>query len=85
MLELLKYSDAVICVLLIALVLIQNKNVSLNLSSMGWWIGPVSKRDAEKERKHRRSGKPRSRNQIGRCTERQGYIGEQNRFNGRIQ
>ena len=45
----------------------------------------IMKRDAEKERKHRRSGKPRSRNQIGRCTERQGYIGEQNRFNGRIQ
>lgn len=48
MLELLKYSDAVICVLLIALVLIQNKNVSLNLSSMGWGMGPVSKRGAEK-------------------------------------
>jgi protein translocase SecG subunit len=41
-------SQIIICVLLIAVVLLQNKNVSLNLTSMGWWMWPVTKRWPEK-------------------------------------
>lgn len=48
MLEILKISEIIICVLLVLIVLIQNKNVSLNLSSMAWWMTPVQKRGPEK-------------------------------------
>lgn len=48
MLEILKISEIIICVLLVLVILIQNKNVSLNLSSMSWWMTPIQKRWAEK-------------------------------------
>jgi protein translocase SecG subunit len=48
MLEILKISEIIICVLLILIVLIQNKNVSLNLSSMAWWMAAIQKRWPEK-------------------------------------
>lgn len=38
----------VVCILLIIVVLLQNKNVSLNLTSMGGWMGEVTKRGTEK-------------------------------------
>jgi len=40
--------EVIVSILLISIVLIQNKNVSLNLSSMGGWMGEVTKRWAEK-------------------------------------
>lgn len=46
--ELLMISELVICLLLIAVVLIQNKNVTLNLSSMSWWMWETKKRWPEK-------------------------------------
>ncbi len=48
MLQLLNISEIIICILLIAVVLLQNKNVSLNLSSMGGWMWTVTKRWPEK-------------------------------------
>lgn len=48
MLQFLQISQIVICALLIALILIQNKNISLNLSSMWGWMGPITKRWPEK-------------------------------------
>ena len=48
MLDILKLAEIVIAVLLIFIVLIQNKNVSLNLSSMSWGMGEVTKRGPEK-------------------------------------
>lgn len=48
MLEALKILELVIAILLILVVLIQNKNVTLNLSSMGGWMGAVTKRWPEK-------------------------------------
>lgn len=48
MLDLLKFAEIFICVLLIFFILIQNKNVSLNLSSMSGWMGEVTKRWPEK-------------------------------------
>ena len=48
MLETLKFIEIIIAILLIFFVLIQNKNVSLNLSSMSWWMGEVTKRWPEK-------------------------------------
>jgi len=48
MLEMLKFTEIIISVLIIFFVLIQNKNVSLNLSSMSWWMGEVTKRWPEK-------------------------------------
>lgn len=48
MIEYLKIAEVFIGVLLIASILIQNKNVSLNLTSMGGWMGEVTKRWAEK-------------------------------------
>ncbi len=38
----------VISVLLIGIILMQNKNVSLNLTSMWGWMGEVTKRGTEK-------------------------------------
>lgn len=44
----LQISEIIIAVLLIAIVLIQNKNVSLNLSSMSGGMGAITKRGPEK-------------------------------------
>ena len=48
MLEFLKISEVIISILLMAIILIQNKSVTLNLSSMGWWMTATTKRGAEK-------------------------------------
>lgn len=48
MLDVLKFAEIFIAVLLIFFVLIQNKNVSLNLSSMSWGMWAVTKRWPEK-------------------------------------
>ena len=44
----LQFLEIIIAVLLIFFVLIQNKNVSLNLSSMSWGMWEVTKRGPEK-------------------------------------
>ena len=46
--EIIKILEIIIAVLLIAVVLIQNKNVALNLSTMWGGMGEVSKRGPEK-------------------------------------
>jgi len=46
--EIIKILEIIIAVLLIAVVLIQNKNVALNLSTMSGGMGEVSKRGPEK-------------------------------------
>jgi protein translocase SecG subunit len=48
MLEFLKFSEIVISILLIFIILIQNKNVSLNLTSMSGWMWTITKRWPEK-------------------------------------
>lgn len=48
MLEILKISQVIIWILLITMILIQNKNVSLNLASMWGGMGTVTKRGPEK-------------------------------------
>lgn len=48
MITVLTITQIIVSVLLIVVVLIQNKNVSLNLSSMGGWMGSVTKRGGEK-------------------------------------
>lgn len=48
MIEVLKFVEIIVCVLLIFFILVQNKNVSLNLSSMSGWMGEVTKRWPEK-------------------------------------
>lgn len=48
MLEILKISEIVLSILVILIVLIQNKNVSLNLSNMSGWMAPIQKRWPEK-------------------------------------
>ncbi len=48
MLDILKFAEIIIAILLIFFVLIQNKNVSLNLSSMSWGMWAVTKRWPEK-------------------------------------
>ncbi|QFR39692.1 preprotein translocase subunit SecG [Candidatus Gracilibacteria bacterium 28_42_T64] len=48
MLEILKFIEVIVAVLLVFIVLIQNKNVSLNLSSMSGGMGEVTKRGPEK-------------------------------------
>lgn len=48
MTEYLNYFEVVISVLLIFVILIQNKNMSLNLTSMWGWMGTVTKRWTEK-------------------------------------
>lgn len=40
--------EVIVAALLIFVVLIQNKSVSLNLSSMAWWMDSVVKRGPEK-------------------------------------
>ena len=46
--EIIKILEVIISVLLIAVVLIQNKNVALNLSTMGGGMWEVTKRGPEK-------------------------------------
>lgn len=48
MFDILKFSEIVIAILLIVVVLVQNKNVSLNLSDMSNWMWEVTKRWPEK-------------------------------------
>ena len=48
MLSALQIVEVVLAILLIAVVLIQNKNVTLNLTSMSGGMGPVTKRGPEK-------------------------------------
>ncbi|MDP2090684.1 MAG: preprotein translocase subunit SecG [Candidatus Gracilibacteria bacterium] len=48
MIEVLKFAEIVVCALLIFFILVQNKNVSLNLSSMSGGMGEVTKRGPEK-------------------------------------
>lgn len=48
MLEILKITEVIIAILLITVVLIQNKNVSLNLTSMSGGMGTITKRWPEK-------------------------------------
>ena len=49
MLEFLKISEIIISILLIIVILIQNKSITLDLSSMGWWwMAKTTKRGAEK-------------------------------------
>lgn len=48
MLDILKFSEIIIAILLIFIVLIQNKNVSLNLSDMSGGMGEATKRWPEK-------------------------------------
>lgn len=48
MIEILQITQVLISVALIGVVLIQNKNVSLNLSSMSGGMGTITKRGPEK-------------------------------------
>jgi protein translocase SecG subunit len=48
MLDILKFSEVIIATLLIFVVLVQNKNVTLNLSDMSWWMWEITKRWPEK-------------------------------------
>lgn len=48
MLEILKFSEIIISVLMIFVILIQNKNVTLNLSDMSGGMWEITKRGPEK-------------------------------------
>jgi len=48
MIDMLKFTEITIAVLLIFFILVQNKNVSLNLASMSWWMNENTKRWPEK-------------------------------------
>ena len=48
MLESLKIIEVITSLLLIFIILIQSKNVSLNLTSMSWWMWTITKRWPEK-------------------------------------
>lgn len=48
MIEFFKFTEIIVSILLIFFVLIQNKNVNLNLSSMSWWMSEITKRWPEK-------------------------------------
>lgn len=48
MLDTLNFIEVIVAILLVFIVLIQNKNVSLNLSSMSGGMGEVTKRWPEK-------------------------------------
>ncbi len=48
MIQFLAISEVILAILVIAVVLIQNKNVSLNLSTMSGGMGAVTKRGPEK-------------------------------------
>ena len=46
--EIIKIIEIIIAILLIFVVLIQNKSVSLNLATMSWWMAQIKKRWPEK-------------------------------------
>ncbi len=46
--NILQYSEVIIAVLLSLIVLIQNKNVNLNLASMSGWMWTITRRWPEK-------------------------------------
>ncbi len=48
MIDLLKFSEIIIAIMLIFVVLIQNKNVTLNLTDMSGGMGQATKRGPEK-------------------------------------
>jgi len=48
MTEYLKIFEVIVSLLLILIILIQNKSVTLNLTSMSWWMNQVKKRWPEK-------------------------------------
>lgn len=48
MVEVLTFSEIIVSILLIFLVLIQNKNSNLNLTSMSGWMWTITKRWPEK-------------------------------------
>jgi len=48
MINFLNITMIILSILVIVIVLIQNKNVSLNLTSMWWGMWPVTKRGSEK-------------------------------------
>jgi protein translocase SecG subunit len=48
MLDILKFSEVIIAIFMIFVVLIQNKNVTLNLTDMSWWMWEITKRWPEK-------------------------------------
>jgi len=48
MLNILQYTEVTIAILLCLIVLVQSKNVSLNLSTMAGWMDTVTKRWPEK-------------------------------------
>lgn len=48
MLNFLNVLEIIIAILLVFIILVQNKNVTLNLSSMGGWMWPITKRGPEK-------------------------------------
>jgi protein translocase SecG subunit len=48
MLGMMQVAEIVLAIMLIAVILIQNKNVSLNLSSMSGGMGTITKRGPEK-------------------------------------
>lgn len=48
MIEFLKVLEIIIALLLILFIMIQNKNVTLSLASMSWWMGEITKRWPEK-------------------------------------
>lgn len=48
MIDILKFSEIIIAIMLIFVVLIQNKNVTLNLTDMSGWMGQATKRWPEK-------------------------------------
>ena len=48
MFDILKFSEVIIAVLMMFSILVQNKNVTLNLSDMSWWMWEITKRWPEK-------------------------------------
>ncbi len=48
MIDFLMIIEVIISMLLIFFILIQNKNVTLNLASMSWWMWEITKRWPEK-------------------------------------
>jgi len=48
MIQYLMSLEVILAILMILIILVQNKNVSLNLTSMSWWMWSVTKRWPEK-------------------------------------
>jgi len=48
MIQYLMTLEVILAILMILIILVQNKNVSLNLTSMSWWMWSVTKRWPEK-------------------------------------